>query len=136
MSVYHTTHDPHWETHENGWHAVVALCNKGYQWTAYIEFADAPSWRIWAGCMFPTIQEAQEWCKNEIAHQKMLLRASRPVQAGDSAVVPSAPSALNWLWQKLRLELGDHHAEEIRDELSRRLHEDSHVQQIGNVSVA
>ncbi|NJN67089.1 MAG: hypothetical protein HC884_10440 [Chloroflexaceae bacterium] len=63
-----TTYEPGWETTERGWHAVVSLGSMGH-WSAYIEFDDAAPWRIWAGQMFSTMREAQEWCQGQIAYQ-------------------------------------------------------------------
>ncbi len=69
MSHIHTNHMTRWETTEKGWHAVTELNKKGNQWTAYIESANVPTWRIWAGCLFDTMELAQEWCRAEVAHQ-------------------------------------------------------------------
>jgi hypothetical protein len=129
MSDY-TVHDPKWETTEHGWHAVAALCSKGYQWTAYIEYADATQWRIWAGCMFESLQQAQAWCHAEIANQ--LQRGGgggtddmpHPGAAADAAVDEEQgqeTSAWHWLWSTLRDELGETRMGEIRAELERRM---------------
>ncbi len=120
MSRYYTTHEPQWETTENGWHAVVGLCDKGYQYTAYIEFADAPLWRIWAGCMFATRQAAQEWCHSEISRQMH--------RSMDECLLPVAEEPVSdtdawcWLWSTLSSELGDEQATRVRSELARRLY--------------
>ncbi len=67
MSTYHVAHDPHWEVTEQGWRAVATEGKNGYQ--AYIEHAESPSWRIWAGYLFKSVEDAQVWCRSEIAHQ-------------------------------------------------------------------
>jgi hypothetical protein len=68
--MFHATtrYEPGWETTEQGWHAVVSLGNMGH-WAAYIEFDETAPWRIWAGRMFATMREAQEWCQGQIAYQ-------------------------------------------------------------------
>jgi len=111
MSSDYAINEPQWETIENGWHAVAALYSKGYQWTAYIEYVDAPYWRVWAGCMFETLQQAQDWCRNEISHQ---------MQRGE--VEHSEPEAWIWLWDTLSKELGPTRAAQIRAEMAQRLH--------------
>lgn len=112
---YSTSYEPQWQMTEKGWHGVVALCSKGYQWTAYIEYADTPHWRIWAGCMFPTIQEAREWCQAEIQYQ---------MRTNGADTRQPEPDAWGWLWKKLSDTLGDTEAASIRTELARRMQSD------------
>lgn len=119
MTADYTTHEPEWETTEHGWHAVAALCSKGYQWTAYIEYVDAPSWRIWAGCMFDNLERAQEWCRMEITNQAQRSSVEKAVR--EWAV---EPDAWRWLWETLSSELGEARTAEIRTELSHRLRQD------------
>jgi len=115
-------HTPQWELVENGWQAVVTLCNQDSQWTAYIQFAEAPFWRKWAGCMFRSLEEAQEWCKQEIVHQH---RASvLPKHGPSKANTPQPITAWAWLWEKLNEQLGSNQATEIRSEMDRRLKND------------
>lgn len=116
MSADYTTHEPEWETIEQGWHAVASLCNKGYHWTAYIEYVDAPYWRIWAGCMFESLQQAQEWCRKEIAHQ--MQNQEMPPAERDWSI---EPGAWRWLWETLSRELGEERTTTIRNELAERL---------------
>lgn len=116
MASSYTTHEPQWETIESGWHAVAALCSRGYQWTAYIEYVDSPQWRIWAGCMFDSLQGAQEWCRAEITHQ--IRRSGMEQQQAEE------PEAWHWLWETLTFELGEARTTEIRKEFSQRLHEE------------
>lgn len=116
MSSYH---EPQWETTEGGWHAVAALCSSGHQWTAYIEYVNAPYWRVWAGCMFEDLQQAQEWCKAEIAHQ---MQHTGPVPDAENTW-QMEPDAWRWLWETLSNEVGVPRATEIRNELARRLRE-------------
>jgi hypothetical protein len=119
----YTTHEPQWETTEYGWHAVAALCSTGYQWTAYIEYADAPHWRIWAGCMFESLQQAQEWCRTEIAHQIRRSEVAQVAEVSTADCWSEQPEAWNWLWATLNAEVGEARAAEIREELARRLRE-------------
>jgi len=120
---YSTTYETQWEVSENGWHAVVALCTKGYQWTAYIEYANSPHWRVWAGCMFPNIQQAQEWCKAEIVHQIRSTYDDASLHEGEKN---NETGAWHWLWSKLSDELGHTQAAAIRDEMNRRLGGEGH----------
>lgn len=121
-----TTHDPQWETTEHGWHAVAALCSKGYKWTAYIEYADAPYWRIWAGCMFESLDKAQEWCRAEISNQ--LERSEQQTRHRETASEISGlevePKAWQWFWNTLSEELGKDRTVALRTELAQRLRED------------
>lgn len=75
MSISHSTNGngngkgTHWEaTTENGWRSAANL-TRGYQWTAYIEYVEGSQWRIWAGYLFDSLAQAQEWCKAEVAYQ-------------------------------------------------------------------
>jgi hypothetical protein len=70
MASFYVTQKPEWEVTEQGWHAVVTPSNSARQWTAYVESSDTALWRIWAGCLFGSVQDAQEWCRHEIAHQQ------------------------------------------------------------------
>jgi hypothetical protein len=119
MIKQNTIYKPHWETVEHGWHAVVSLCNQGYRWTAFIEFAEAPVWRIWAGCMFSTVQEAQEWCRTEIANQ--MHRNLSPQSGIASYDNHEQTDAWQWLWTTLSQELGVDQAEAVRQEMLRRV---------------
>ncbi len=76
MGINH--HQQQWERVDHGWRAVAALCGKEPRWTAYIEYAEVPQWRIWAGCLFPTLQEAQEWCQSEIVYQMKFPMVASP----------------------------------------------------------
>ncbi len=70
MTNFYVTQKPEWEITEHGWHAAVTPNNGNNQWTAFIEAADTTLWRIWAGCLFASKQAAQDWCRQEIAHQR------------------------------------------------------------------
>mgnify|MGYP006310471245 CR=1 FL=1 len=126
------TSEPQWETTEHGWHAVATL-SKGYQWTAYIEYVDAPYWRIWAGCMFDSLHLAQEWCHAEIAHQIERLGGEQLQEMVENnggekkeqVASPDEPDAWNWLWMTLSDELGDSRAKQLRNELNRRLQQEA-----------
>lgn len=117
MSDY-KTNEPQWESTQHGWHAVASLCG-GAQWTAYIEYIDAPYWRIWAGCMFRSLQTAQDWCRKEIENQ--LQRAEPPQPAAAESSWHTEPEAWRWLWDTLSSELGEARTTEIRTELAARL---------------
>lgn len=128
MSVHY---EPKWETVENGWHAVASLLNNGYQWTAYVQYVNAPYWRVWAGCLFENLQEAQAWCRAEIANQ-MQQAPSLPAEPGTEHGYSwdQEPEAWRWLWNTLSKEIGITKTEEIRNELARRLREHPHSQPI------
>lgn len=117
MSDYRTS-EPQWESTQHGWHAVASLCSGGTQWTAYIEYIDAPYWRIWAGCMFRSLQSAQDWCRKEIEHQ---LQRAEPPPAPRQSLWHAEPESWRWLWDTLSSELGETRAAEIRTELAERL---------------
>lgn len=73
ISISHRTNGNgngnHWETTaESGWRSAATL-TRGYQWTAYIEYVEGSQWRIWAGYLFDSLDQAQEWCKAEVAYQ-------------------------------------------------------------------
>ncbi|NJN68003.1 MAG: hypothetical protein HC884_15480 [Chloroflexaceae bacterium] len=130
MSDY-AINEPQWETTEQGWHAVAALCSKGYQWTAYIEYVDAPYWRIWAGCLFEDLRSAQRWCRAEIEHQMQRNPPPPPAPASDWTI---EPEAWQWLWNTLSNELGETRVTEIRNELARRLREHAVPEQVSGSS--
>lgn len=81
MASVHPSHTPVWETVEHGWRAVVSPCGNGQRWTAHLEYHTSPQWRIWAGCLFQTIDQAKEWCSTEIHHQIRLSERKEQTKA-------------------------------------------------------
>lgn len=98
MYNFHTIREPQWENTEHDWRAVAAPYSKGYQWTAYIEPANAPFWRVWAGCLFDNIEDAQLWCRDEIHRQVHRTHTGRPAAAVE---VDEETGRGYWLWGKL-----------------------------------
>jgi len=123
MIIEEETSYPQWETNEHGWHAVVTHNITSNQWTAYIEYADAPFWRIWAGCMFERLRQGQEWCRAEIAHQMSKGNLAPPPLKEE----PAEPPAWRWLWETLENEVGLSRTNEIRAEMLQRLSEAEEV---------
>ncbi len=117
MSNY-AIQEPEWETTEQGWHAVASLCH-GYQWTAYIEYVDATYWRIWAGCMFDSLDSAQAWCHAEITSQIQRAQVA-PVAIPVQAEAEGVPTPQEWLWHTLGSELGAARADALRAEYEQR----------------
>ncbi|NJP04615.1 MAG: hypothetical protein HC837_02760 [Chloroflexaceae bacterium] len=112
MSEY----DVRWETVEHGWRAVVMdTVGSSPQFTAFVKYVGAPYWRIWAGCLFNTLEEAQQWCRAEIIKNAHSQRETQPWHA--------EPPAWRWLWDTLYTELGEKRTFEIRDELARRIND-------------
>lgn len=71
MAQFYTNQSPEWEVVNYGWHAAVTKGSSNAQWTAFVEVdGQNPLWRIWAGCMFHSVEEAQEWCHSEIMRQR------------------------------------------------------------------
>lgn len=69
MTHFYSTYAPEWETTAEGWRSVVSPSLNDGQWLAYVETSDHDTCRIWAGTAFSSVQDAQEWCKIEIARQ-------------------------------------------------------------------
>jgi hypothetical protein len=117
------TSEPQWETTEHGWHAVASL-SKGYQWTAYIEYVDAPYWRIWAGCMFDSLRLAQTWCRAEIAHQVQRLGGESLDETVAEGATEPEPTAWDWLWLTLGNDLDKERLSQVQHEFNRRLQQE------------
>lgn len=140
MARVHPSYKPAWETTEQGWHAVVSPCSNGYHWTAYLEYVATPQWRIWAGCLFQTVEQAKEWCHTEMAHQMKLNQAhTMSVPMGNNGNSPERQEhghsaagkqseAWNWLWDTLNVEMGEGKTSAVRSELARRLQEERREQ--------
>jgi len=98
MLNYYITHEPEWETIENGWHAVVTPGGKSAQWTAYIEDAEIPHWRIWAGCIFNTFDDARRWCIEQMSqqiHRSISSNHDEEEEGYDDA------AEMDWVWGEL-----------------------------------
>ncbi|NJN67185.1 MAG: hypothetical protein HC884_10990 [Chloroflexaceae bacterium] len=124
VSTTHLTDEPQWEMTESGWHAVVARCSRGKGWTAYLEYENAPHWRIWSGCLFETMGQARDWCSEEII--KQMHRSGSPQSLMCAWHLETAP--WRWLWDRLSQELGYTRTEEVRREMLRRLQHQHQIQ--------
>lgn len=112
-------YEPRWETVEHGWRAVVTDMSTSTKFTAFIKYVGAPYWRVWAGCLFDSLEEAQEWCRKEIAYQLQTMGTQPPTKPWEAE-----PPAWRWLWQTLSDKLGEDQALEIRTGLAERLRKD------------
>lgn len=119
MGYMKTDYEPRWETVEHGWRAVVLDMETSTKLTAYIKYIDAPYLRIWAGCLFDTLEDAQAWCRNEIASNVQHEEATEITKQWHKE-----PPAWQWLWDTLSEELGMERTLTIRAELARRLNEE------------
>ncbi len=113
-----TVYEERWEMVEHGWRAVVMDTPTSPQFTAFIKYVGAPYWRIWAGQLFNTLQEAQEWCREEIALQLKQSGIEVPEKPWHAE-----PPAWRWLWETLSEKIGEAEALSIRTGLADRLHE-------------
>ncbi len=105
-----------WETVEHGWRAVVLDVQSSTQFTAFVKYVGAPYWRIWAGRLFDSLEEAQAWCREEIAtqlHKSQIDALEKPWHA--------EPPAWRWLWETLSSKLGEQETLVLRNELAERL---------------
>jgi len=73
--------------------------------------------------MFESLQQAQEWCRTEIAHQIRRSEVAQVAEVSTADCWSEQPEAWNWLWATLNAEVGEARAAEIREELARRLRE-------------
>lgn len=105
-----------WEHAEHGWRGVVMDVDGSTQLTAFVQYVDAPYWRIWAGRLFDSLGEAQTWCYEEIAtrlHETQIDAPRKPWHA--------EPPAWCWLWESLEAKLGTEETVRLRDGLAERL---------------
>ena len=111
--------EPRWEVIEHGWRAVVLDMETSPQFTAFIKYVGAAYWRVWAGRLFDTLEDAKAWCRAEIAHQ---------LQKSGIEIPPKPwakdPPAWQWLWDTLCDKLGEDQTAEIRTGLLGRLHQE------------
>lgn len=111
-----STNNARWEHTEHGWRAVVTDVEGSTQLTAFVQYIDAPYWRIWAGRLFDSLGEAQTWCLDEIAtrlHEAQIDAPRKPWHA--------EPPAWRWLWESLETRLGLEETIRLRDGLAERL---------------
>jgi hypothetical protein len=111
-----TTYGSVWEMVEHGWRAVVSEIPASTQYSAFIKYVGAPYWRVWAGQMFDTVEEAQVWCREEIALQLKQAGIEVPEKPWHAE-----PPAWRWLWETLSEKLGEADTLAIRTELADRL---------------
>jgi hypothetical protein len=107
-----------WETVEHGWRAVVADVENSPRFTAFVKYVGAPYWRIWAGRLFDTLEDAQAWCREEIAtqlHKTQIDEIEKPWHA--------EPPAWRWLWETLSQKIGEQETLVLRNGLAERLRE-------------
>lgn len=117
-----TPHASRWEMVEHGWRAVVTNLENSTQYTAFVKYVGAPYWRIWAGRLFDTLEEAQNWCREEIRTQLHKVQIEEPKKPWDSE-----PPAWRWFWQTLSEKLGTEETLRIREGLAERLYQQERV---------
>lgn len=132
MSKLKTPYEPRWEIVEHGWRAVVLDMETSTQFTAFVKYIDAPYLRVWAGQLFDNLEDAQAWCRREIANNLQHASSQEVVKPWHAE-----PPAWQWLWETLSAELGEERALEIRTGLADRLHQqDDKVTSTGGMPMA
>ncbi len=116
--VRKTTYGSRWEAVEHGWRAVVMDMEQSTKFTAFVKYVGAPYWRIWAGKLFDTLEDAQHWCREEISTQLHKTDIDAPTKPWEAE-----PAAWQWLWDTLSQKLGQQDTEVLRNQFADKIRE-------------
>jgi hypothetical protein len=116
-------YDARWETVEHGWRAVVLDVAGSTRLTAFVKYVGAPYWRIWAGKLFDNLEEAQAWCREEIATQLHKTEIDAPQKPWHNE-----PPAWAWLWDTLVGKIGEQETLKLRNQFADKVRESQSIQ--------